>query len=94
MTYQDSLNSQYLSNSLSSLSNARSTNSFIVRTYKQATQLYLTKRFKEALETLEPIITPHQADDDENHTNGDSNGHSNSAHGAREARALKSGSST
>ncbi|KAK5128087.1 hypothetical protein LTR85_005204 [Meristemomyces frigidus] len=57
MTYQDTLDSQYLSSSLSSLSRSRSTNSLIVRTYKQATQLYLTKRFKEALETLEPIIT-------------------------------------
>lgn len=76
MTYQDSLNSQYLSNSLSSLSNARSTNSFIVRTYKQATQLYLTKRFKEALETLEPIITPQPPNENGNHANGDANGHS------------------
>lgn len=31
-----------------------------MRTYKQATQLYLTKRFKEALETLEPIVTSQQ----------------------------------
>lgn len=76
MTYQDNLNSQYLSNSLSSLSNSRSTNSLIVRTYKQATQLYLTKRFKEALETLEPIITPQSGHENGNHTNGDANGHS------------------
>ncbi|KAF2766078.1 hypothetical protein EJ03DRAFT_330465 [Teratosphaeria nubilosa] len=57
MTMQDSLDSQYLSSSLSSLHRSRSTNSLIVRAYKAATQLYLTKRFKEALETLEPIIT-------------------------------------
>lgn len=63
MTYQDSLDSQYLSRSISSLSSSRSTNALIVRTYKQATQLYLTKRFKEALETLEPIISPQQAAD-------------------------------
>ncbi|KAF2163255.1 hypothetical protein M409DRAFT_37267 [Zasmidium cellare ATCC 36951] len=58
ITYQDALDSQYLSNSISSLSRSRSSNTLIVRSYKQATQLYLTKRFKEALETLEPIISP------------------------------------
>ena len=63
VTYQDALNSQYLSSSISSLSRSRSTNSLIVRTYKQATQLYLTKRFKEALETLEPIISSQQSAD-------------------------------
>lgn len=63
ITYQDALDSQYLSSSMSSLSRSRSTNSLIVRTYKQATQLYLTKRFKEALETLEPIITAPQSSD-------------------------------
>ncbi|TKA82627.1 hypothetical protein B0A55_00763 [Friedmanniomyces simplex] len=70
LTYQDTLDSQYLSSSLSSLSRSRSTNSLIVRTYKEATQLYLTKRFKEALEVLEPIITARPADEEE-HTNGD-----------------------
>ncbi|KAK3702227.1 hypothetical protein LTR37_015059 [Vermiconidia calcicola] len=71
LTYQDTLNSQYLTNSLSNLSSSRSTNSLIVRTYKQATQQYLTKQFKEALETLEPIITPpHQQQDGA--ANGDS----------------------
>lgn len=63
MTYQDSLDSQYLSTSLSSLSRSRSTNNLIVRTYKQAVQLYLTKRFKEAIETLEPIISAQQSSD-------------------------------
>lgn len=63
ITYQDTLESQYLSSSISSLSKSRSTNSLIVRTYKQATQLYLTKRFQEALETLEPIISPQQPPD-------------------------------
>ncbi|KAK3701388.1 hypothetical protein LTR37_015486 [Vermiconidia calcicola] len=74
LTYQDTLNSQYLTNSLSNLSSSRSANSLIVRTYKQATQQYLTKQFKEALETLEPIITPsHQQQDGA--ANGDSNSH-------------------
>lgn len=63
LTYQDTLDSQYLSSSISSLSRSRTTNSLIVRTYKQATQLYLTKRFREAYDTLEPIISPQQAPD-------------------------------
>lgn len=79
MTYQDSLNSQYLSNSFSSLSNSRSTNSLIVRSYKQASQQYLTKQFKEALETIEPIVSPQQSHDHENgdHANNEANGASN-----------------
>lgn len=72
MTYQDSLDSQYLSNSFSNLSRSRSTNNLIVRTYKQATQLYLTKRFAEALDTLEPIISPQRSSgDEEAQANGD-----------------------
>lgn len=75
MTYQDSLDSQYLSNSFSNLSRSRSTNNLIVRTYKQATQLYLTKRFKEALETLELIVSPQRSFTDTEQTNGDANDH-------------------
>jgi hypothetical protein len=68
---QDAMNSRYLSSSLSGLSHSRSTNSLIVRTYKQATQLYLTKRFREALETLESIVSPPpQSPEDHEHTNG------------------------
>ena len=61
MTYQDTLNSQYLSTSLSDLSHSRRKSSLIVRTYKQATNLYLTKRFHEAWETLEPIVSPQRS---------------------------------
>lgn len=78
MTYQDTLNSQYLSSSLSSLSNSRSTNSLIVRTYKQATQLYLTRRFREALEAIEPIVSPQQNSlANGAQTNGHANGYAN-----------------
>jgi hypothetical protein len=73
VTYQDSLDSQYLSSSISSLSRSRTTASLIVRTYKQATQLYLTKRFKEAFEVLEPIVTPQQS------SNGSTNGETGAA---------------
>lgn len=59
INYRESAaDSAYLSSSLSSLSRPRSTASLTVKAYKQATQLYLTKRFKEALETIEPIVTP------------------------------------
>ncbi|KAK3627695.1 hypothetical protein LTR56_019040 [Elasticomyces elasticus] len=72
LTYQDNADTAYLSSSLSSLSRSRSTNSLIVRTYKEATSLYLTKRFKEALEVLEPIITV-QTPENDKHTNGNGN---------------------
>nr|POE79571.1 hypothetical protein CFP56_07636 [Quercus suber] len=61
--YQDSLDSRYLSTSLSNLSRSRSTNTFIVRAYRQATQLYLTRQFKDALEVLETIILPNSSAD-------------------------------
>lgn len=61
MTHEDVLTSQYLSNSLSSLSASRSQTSLITKTYRQATSLYLTRRLKEALETVEPIITSQQS---------------------------------
>lgn len=63
ITYQDSLDGQYFASSMSSLSRSRTTNTLIVRTYKQATQLYLTKRFKEAFEALEPVVSPQQSAD-------------------------------
>ena len=85
MTYQDSQHSPYFTTAPSSPSTARSTNTFIVRTYKQATQLYLTRRFKEALETLEPIFTPASSAE-----NGDTNGH---AHLAANGSALVAQSS-
>ncbi|KAM0716526.1 hypothetical protein Q7P37_007971 [Cladosporium fusiforme] len=55
--------SAYLSSSLSSLSRSRSSNNLIVRTYKQATQLYLTRRFREAWDVLETIVSAGAADE-------------------------------
>lgn len=67
---------KYLSNSLSSLSRSRSTQSLIKRTYRQASQLYLTKRFRDALDTIETIITSRRTKDtparQTDGTNGDS----------------------
>ncbi|KAK6430453.1 hypothetical protein LTR95_013396, partial [Oleoguttula sp. CCFEE 5521] len=46
----------YISSSLASLSRAKSTNTFIVKSYKAATQLYLTRRFKEAWDAIAPAV--------------------------------------
>jgi len=51
-----SSSSAYLTSSLTSLSRSRSSNNLIVRTYKQATQLYLTRRFREAWDVLGTIV--------------------------------------
>lgn len=53
-------NSQYLSSSTSSLS-PRKPLPEISKIYKQASQLFLTRRLSEALSILDPVIrTPHQ----------------------------------
>jgi hypothetical protein len=66
-----SSDSAYLSSSLSSLSRSRSSNNLIVRTYKQATQLYLTRRFREAWDVLETIVNT----DSQDEANEDGEGH-------------------
>jgi hypothetical protein len=62
MSYEDSLSSQYLTSSISSLSSARAQSSQIARTYRQAAQLFLTRRLYEALSTIDPIISPEAPD--------------------------------
>lgn len=65
MSYEDSLSSQYLASSISSLSSSRAQSSYIARTYRQAAQLFLTRRLYEALTTIEPIISlPGETDSD------------------------------
>lgn len=54
------------SSSASSLSPAK----LCSRTYKKASQLYLTRRLHESLTALEPVITPSQVPDD-SYVNGD-----------------------
>jgi hypothetical protein len=62
--YDDALgNSRMLSSSLSSLSSSRHQSSQIAKAYRQAAQLFLTRRLPEALSTIEPIITPPPQDD-------------------------------
>lgn len=45
----------------------------IAKTYRQAAQLFLTRRLPEALSTIEPIITPEHPDDDGLHAQGKQN---------------------
>ncbi|KAF2270018.1 hypothetical protein CC78DRAFT_451983 [Lojkania enalia] len=51
-----------LSSSVSSLSSSRYQSSHIAKAYRQAAQLFLTRRLPEALSTIEPIITPPSQD--------------------------------
>ncbi|KAK2745375.1 hypothetical protein FQN57_003718 [Myotisia sp. PD_48] len=54
-------------------SHSRSSNKQISQAYKQATELFLTRRLQEALSVLEPIVTPLLAQDTQEQTeNGDS----------------------
>jgi hypothetical protein len=66
--------SQSLSSSLHesthSLSSSRYQSSQVAKTYRQAANLFLTRRFPEALSTIEPIITPEPSEPDA-HVNGD-----------------------
>ena len=64
---------QYLlTDSIESLSSSRTlrsplkvNSSFVSRTYKQASSLFLTRRLPECLQALEPIITPPKRNTDE-----------------------------
>lgn len=61
--YEDISGSRYLSSSISSLSAARQQSSQIAKAYRQAAQLFLTRRLPEALSTIEPVISPPAPDD-------------------------------
>jgi sodium/bile acid cotransporter 7 len=61
-------NSEYLSSSQSSLGPSKKASSEISKTYKEASQLFLTRRLSEALSVLQPVITP------PTQTNSDANG--------------------
>ena len=50
--------SQYISSSQSSLNTSKKASSEIARTYKHASQLYLTRRLSEAYEALQSVIKP------------------------------------
>ncbi|RYP71708.1 hypothetical protein DL771_004659 [Monosporascus sp. 5C6A] len=60
-TGTDAFRSHVLSNSISSLASStssRPSSSSISKTYRQASQLFLTRRLPEALSTVQPLITP------------------------------------
>ena len=64
--------SRLLGSSLGSLSSPRKASSGISKVYKQASELFLTRRFQEALIAIQPLITASKAQqetsDDENET--------------------------
>jgi hypothetical protein len=64
--YDEMSGPRYLSSSISSLSASRQQSSQIAKAYRQAAQLFLTRRLPEALSTIEPIISPAPQED----TNG------------------------
>lgn len=64
-------NSRMLSSSVSSLTSSRYQSSNVAKTYRQAAQLFLTRRLPEALSTIEPIITPPVHDREDGEYNGD-----------------------
>ncbi|KAF2105921.1 hypothetical protein BDV96DRAFT_694526 [Lophiotrema nucula] len=70
--YENGLsNSRMLSSSVSSISSSRYQSSNIAKTYRQAAQLFLTRRLPEALSTIEPIITSPPQDHSDSEQNGD-----------------------
>ncbi|KAF2846407.1 hypothetical protein T440DRAFT_521773 [Plenodomus tracheiphilus IPT5] len=84
--YEDISGSRYLSSSISSLSASRQQSSQIAKAYRQAAQLFLTRRLPEALSTIEPIITPPPHDDDANGQNGHVVGYAPIANASRGTR--------
>ncbi|RMZ67935.1 peroxin 26 [Pyrenophora seminiperda CCB06] len=77
--------SRYLASSISSMSTSRQQASQIAKAYRQAAQLFLTRRLPEALSTIEPIITPPPVDEADG-TNGDLVGHAPVATASRGTR--------
>ncbi|KAI1772424.1 hypothetical protein F4818DRAFT_425877 [Hypoxylon cercidicola] len=71
-TVSDSFSSHVLSNSISSLASStssRPSSNNISKTYRQASQLFLTRRLPEALSTVLPLITPSSENADVNGLN-------------------------
>lgn len=66
-TLSDSLSHTHnlLSSSISSLgsSSSRPSSSGVTKAYRQASQLFLTRRLPEALSTVRPLVTPSPAED-------------------------------
>ncbi|KAF2008619.1 hypothetical protein BU24DRAFT_402854 [Aaosphaeria arxii CBS 175.79] len=83
----DAMNSsRLLSSSVSSLSGSRQQSSQIAKAYRQAAQLFLTRRLPEALSTIQPIITPPAQEDVNGSYNGDLSGFAPIANASRGTR--------
>jgi hypothetical protein len=63
-----------------SLSATRHHSQQIAKAYRQAAQLFLTRRLPEALSTIEPIITPPAHEDDNGEGHGSPTGNGNDGH--------------
>lgn len=61
-----------ISSIVSNPTSSRQQVSVIAKSYRQAVQLYLTRRLPEALSTIEPVITPEQGSQDQ--SSGDTSG--------------------
>lgn len=95
MAALDQDDSRYLASSISSLSASRQQASQIAKAYRQAAQLFLTRRLPEALSTIEPVISPPppagDGDDSAQDGSGGGNGRANAPlHHAPVATASRS----
>ena len=84
---EDSLSSSRSLGSVPHNSSAKRINSLISKTYKQASTLFLTRRLSEALQTLEPLFTQSNSQDDA--TNGDEANPSALVRGASRSTRVK-----
>ncbi|KAF9737144.1 hypothetical protein PMIN06_001904 [Paraphaeosphaeria minitans] len=84
--YGDLGSSRNLGVSVSSLSSSRQHSQHIAKAYRQAAQLFLTRRLPEALSTIEPIITPPDQDDVNGSPDGDLAGYAPIATASRGTR--------
>ncbi|CAI6337071.1 unnamed protein product [Periconia digitata] len=85
-TYEDLGSARMLSSSVSSLSTSRQHSQQIAKAYRQAAQLFLTRRLPEALSTIEPTISPPAQDDHKESYNGDLSGYAPIATASRGTR--------
>ncbi|KAJ4294071.1 hypothetical protein N0V90_007760 [Kalmusia sp. IMI 367209] len=84
--YEDLSSSRTLGASVSSLSSSRQHSQQIAKAYRQAAQLFLTRRLPEALSTIEPIITPAAQEDVNGSHDGDLSGYAPIATASRGTR--------
>jgi hypothetical protein len=69
--YSPIVHSGILSSSITSLPGSRHQASQIAKTYRQAAQLFLTRRLPEALSTIEPVITPQPTESSDGEQSGE-----------------------